>query len=116
VLPLVDWVGLDIKAPFDAYARVTAAPGSGQRARESLEQVLAAGVEHEIRTTVHPALLADGEVEEIAHDLSARGVQRYVIQAFRSQGCRDEGLCQATLRAYPLAQLQAKVASLFEKA
>jgi pyruvate formate lyase activating enzyme len=29
VLPLVDWVGLDIKAPFDAYARITAAAGSG---------------------------------------------------------------------------------------
>jgi len=116
VLPLVDWVGLDIKAPFDAYARITAAAGSGERARESLERLLAAGVEHEIRTTVHPALLADGEVEEIARALSARGVKRYVIQPFRSQGCRDEGLCRGTLRAYPLADLQAKVADLFEGA
>jgi pyruvate formate lyase activating enzyme len=114
VLPLVDWVGLDIKAPFADYARITAAAGSGERARESLEQVLAAGVEHEIRTTVHPALLADAEVVDIAHGLSARGVKRYVVQAFRRQGCRDESLCQGTLRAYPLAELQAKVAGLFE--
>jgi len=114
VLPLVDWVGLDIKAPFDAYARITGAEGSGKHARKSLEHVLAAGVEHEIRTTVHPALLADDEVVEIAHDLSGRGVKRYVIQAFRSQGCRDQALCDETKRSYPLAGLQAKVASLFE--
>jgi len=116
VLPLVDWVGLDIKAPFDAYARITGAEGSGKHARKSLEHVLAAGVEHEIRTTVHPALLADDEVVEIAHDLSGRGVKRYVIQAFRSQGCRDQALCDETKRSYPLAGLQAKVAGLFEGA
>jgi len=114
VLPLVDWVGLDIKVPFEAYARITAAAGSGERARESLERVLASGVEHEIRTTVHPALLADIEVEEIAHELSGRGVMRYVIQPFRSQGCRDEGLCRSATREHPLAELQAKVAGLFE--
>jgi pyruvate formate lyase activating enzyme len=54
--------------------------------------VLASGVEHEIRTTVHPALLADAEVAAIAHELSARGVTRHVIQAFRSQGCADAAL------------------------
>ncbi len=114
VLPLVDWVGLDIKAPFDAYARITAAAGSGERARESLEQVLASGVECVIRTTVHPALLADAEVEELACDLSARGVKRYVIQPFRNQGCRDAGLCRSATRQRPLADLQAKVAGLFD--
>jgi len=114
VLPLVDWVGLDIKAPFNAYARITAAAGSGERARESLELVLASGVEHEIRTTVHPALLTDAEVEEIAHELSGRGVKRYVIQPFRNQGCRDEGLCRSATLERPLAELQVKVAGLFE--
>jgi pyruvate formate lyase activating enzyme len=115
VLPLVDWVGLDIKAPFDAYARITAAAGSGERACESLELMLASGVEHEIRTTIHPALLADAEVEEIARELSTRGVKRYVIQQFRNQGCRDEGLCRSAARERPLADLQAKVAGLFER-
>jgi len=114
VLPLIDWVGLDIKAPFDDYARITSAAGSGERARESLELVLAAGVGYEIRTTVHPALLADAEVEEIAQELSARGVKRYVIQQFRIQGCRDEGLCRSATPVRPLAELQAKVAGLFE--
>ena len=32
VLPLVDWVGLDVKTSFDAYDELTGAPGSAQAA------------------------------------------------------------------------------------
>lgn len=92
VLPLLDWVGLDIKAPFDAYKRITGVSASGDRARKSLELVLASGIDHEIRTTVHPALLSDEEVGSIKHELSALGVRRHVLQPFRSQGCVDQGL------------------------
>lgn len=98
VLPLVDWVGLDAKAPFADYARITGVAGSGDPALASLDAVLASGVEHEIRTTVHPALLADAEVVDLAHALSARGVKRHVIQAFRSQGCVDAALVQDARR------------------
>lgn len=92
VLPLLDWVGLDIKAPFDAYKRITGVSASGDRARKSLELVLASGIDHEVRTTVHPALLSDEEVGSIKHELSALGVRRHVLQPFRSQGCVDQGL------------------------
>jgi len=92
VLPLLDWVGLDIKAPFDEYHRITGVSASGDRARKSLELVLASGIDHEIRTTVHPALLSDEDVGSIKHELSALGVRRHVLQPFRSQGCVDRGL------------------------
>jgi len=92
VLPLVDWVGLDAKAPFADYARITGVAGSGASALASLGAVLASGVAHEIRTTVYPALLDAAEVSRLSQDLSARGVTRHVIQAFRSQGCADAGL------------------------
>lgn len=98
VLPLLDWVGLDAKAPFTDYARITGVAGSGAAAQASLEAVLASGVAHEIRTTVHPALLADVEVMDIASDLSARGAKRYVIQAFRAQGCADSALIRNAAR------------------
>ncbi len=114
VLPLVDWVGLDVKAPFADYAGITGVAESGTRARESLEQVLASGVAHEIRTTVHPALLADAEVVGLAHDLAARGVRRYVIQAFRSQGCRNDELCRNPVRERPLQDVGGELAGLFE--
>jgi len=114
VLPLVDWVGMDVKAPFAAYPRITGAAGSGARALAGLQQALASGVDHEIRTTVHPALLDDAEVVGLAHDLAARGVKHYVIQAFRSQGCRDKGLCWNTERDPPLQAVGDGLAGLFE--
>ena len=113
-LPLVDWVGMDVKAPFEDYPRITGAAGSGERALVGLQQVLASGVEHEIRTTVHPALLADADLVHIGKDLAGRGVKRYVIQNFRSQGCRDEFLRQHTLRDRPLQDVGDALNELFE--
>ena len=114
VLPLVDWVGMDVKAPFAAYPRITGPAGSGERALAGLQRVLAFGVDHEIRTTVHPALLDDAEVVGLAHDLAGRGVRRYVIQAFRSQGCGNAHLCENTARNRPLQEVGEQVAGLFE--
>jgi pyruvate formate lyase activating enzyme len=113
VLPLVDWVGMDVKAPFAEYARITGAAGSGTRALAGLQQVLASGIDHEIRTTVHPALLNDAEVVGLAHDLAGRGVKHYVIQAFRAQGCQDEALRLGGTREQPLQAIGEQVAGLF---
>lgn len=44
VLPLVDWVAMDLKAPWDAHEQVTRAAGSGARAQRSMELILASGV------------------------------------------------------------------------
>jgi len=102
VLPLVDWVGLDVKAPFADYPRRHRR--GRQRRAGARRSAGSGGVRrcHEVRTTVHPALLADADVVGLAHDLAARGVKHYVIQAFRSQGCGDAGLCQHAARERPL--------------
>lgn len=105
ILPLVDWVGLDVKAPFADYARITGVPGSGERAQACLDLVLQSGVEHEIRTTVHPALLSDKEVEAITRDLACCGVEHHVLQPFRSQGCQDLELIHNSSTASPLFNL-----------
>lgn len=115
VLPLVDWVGMDAKAPFADYARVTGFEGSGKRAQASLECLLASGIDHEIRTTVHPALLADAEVVGLARELSARGVKHYVLQPFRTQGCADAELARCTKREHPWTSLVDDVTALFER-
>ena len=114
VLPLVDWVGLDVKASFADYPRITGVAGSGARALAGLQQVLASGVDHEIRTTVHPALLADADLVAIARDLAEHGVGHYVIQAFRSRGCEDVGLLQSAMRDRSLQEVGEELAVLFE--
>ena len=114
VLQWVDWVGMDVKSPFADYARITGAAGSGGRALAGLQRVLASGVDHEIRTTVHPALLDDAEVISLAGDLATRGVKHYVLQAFRKQGCRNEDLRQRATRDRPLQDVGGQVVALFE--
>lgn len=114
VLPLVDWVGMDVKAPFADYMLTTGVEGSGERAREGLQQLIASGVDHEVRTTVHPGLLFDSDLVDVGRDLAARGVKRYVIQAFRSQGCGNESLCQSATRERPLHEVGDQLRGLFE--
>jgi len=50
VLPLVDWVAMDLKGGFDAHERVTRVPGSARRARRSHEFIRASGVAREFHT------------------------------------------------------------------
>ena len=50
VLPLVDWVSMDLKAEFARHESVTRTPGSGARARRSRDLILASGVPCEFHT------------------------------------------------------------------
>jgi pyruvate formate lyase activating enzyme len=101
LLPLVDWVGFDVKAPFDDYAQVTGVPNSGDRARASLRHVLASGVSCEVRTTVHPDLLDAPALHRLADSLAGMGVRHYALQAFQSTGCRNNALRTARPAAAP---------------
>jgi len=83
VLPLVDWVGLDVKAPFDDYERVTGVTGSGRRARKSAELLIATGVAHELRTTVDTSRLGDEDMAQLRAEVTRLGTTRYVLQQCR---------------------------------
>lgn len=85
VLPLLDWVGFDVKAPFDDYARITGGD-SGHAALESLELLLSSGVAHEVRCTVDLDLLNADDVARIGGQLRALGICRVVLQQCRREG------------------------------
>lgn len=95
LLPHLDWVGFDVKAPFARYEAVTGVKGSGLRARRSLERLLESGVACECRATVHPALHSREELLVLAGELATAGVRRFVVQEFRSVGCADRSLTAA---------------------
>lgn len=84
VLPALDWVGFDVKGPFEDYRRITGAPGDA--ARDALTRLLAAGVDHEIRCTVDSGLLDADALARMASQLAALGVSRLVLQACRRAG------------------------------
>ena len=110
VLPLLDWVGIDIKAPWDDYDRITLARGTGALVQESLDAVLAAGVDMEARTTWHPSLLSTDDIATIGGELAARGVRTWAIQAYRHEGTTGE-LPNETV--YP-SEVPEHLPSLFE--
>ncbi len=95
VLPLADWVGFDIKAPFAEYDRITQVTGSAVAAMKSLHLLLRSGVAYQLRTTVHPRLLDDAAITRLNTDLASLGVGQTLLQRFRAQGCADPILSAA---------------------
>jgi len=117
VLPLLDWVGIDAKAPQDDYANLTGVATSGIAALASLDLVIASGVAHEVRTTVHPVLTPPAALERLARELATRGITRWVLQPFRAAGCADPALVAAAasgtmLEPALLARLRAQVSTI----
>jgi anaerobic ribonucleoside-triphosphate reductase activating protein len=92
LLPLLDWVGLDIKAPAADYQRVTGVSGSGLGAFVALALLQQAGIAYEVRTTVHYDLTPPDALERLARELAGVGVREWILQPFRAQGCADEAL------------------------
>jgi len=92
LLPLIDWIGMDIKAPFAEYAATTGKPNSAGPVIKSMQLIMASGVNHEFRTTVHAALLPPEALFELAQLLARLGVRNYALQEFRAQGAADSAL------------------------
>ncbi len=83
VLPMVDWVGLDIKSTFADYERITRASGSGSKARASLQLLLDSGVDYELRTTVAPEFFDDKALADLERELGSLGARNHKLQEYR---------------------------------
>ncbi len=84
VLPLVDWVGLDIKAPFikERYQSVTQT-NHLDKVLQSLDLLIKSGKDFECRTTCDPRILNIDDIHQIADDLKKLGVKKYFLQQYR---------------------------------
>lgn len=90
VVPLCDWIGLDIKAPARLYGRVTGVPSAAEPAFACLRIALESGVDLQVRTTVDPTTMDDDDVAELTATLRALGVREHVLQRVRAEGVRPE--------------------------
>jgi pyruvate formate lyase activating enzyme len=79
VLPLVDWVGIDMKAAPTAYERVTGQGVAGARAWSSLELVMRSGVPYEVTITVDPRAHSREDVLGAAREVIRRGAHAPVL-------------------------------------
>ncbi|QIL45278.1 anaerobic ribonucleoside-triphosphate reductase activating protein [Acidovorax sp. HDW3] len=79
-LPLLDWVGLDVKAPWAQIPAITGVAGSGAKVRASLALLLESGVAHEVRSTWHPGLYPLADLQALGQELAALGLCDWVLQ------------------------------------
>lgn len=85
LLPLLDWVGLDLKAPFDErYTRLTGDSHSAARVQASLALVRSAPIPYQLRTTVPPTPEGERDFADLCAALDRQGLPRSVRQVARS--------------------------------
>lgn len=91
LLPWVDWIGLDIKAPLDQrYEDLTQSADSARQTAESLDLLLRSGVKFQLRTTVDPAIHSSEDLDDLQSDLRRRGAPPARLQSVRSIRCAEE--------------------------
>ncbi|NMZ60446.1 anaerobic ribonucleoside-triphosphate reductase activating protein [Pseudomonas nitroreducens] len=83
-LPHADWVGFDVKGLAEDVDATTGVKRSGLANWRSLELLLASGVEHECRTTVHWQLFDLDKLRRLALRLRGMGVENFVVQLARN--------------------------------
>jgi len=115
ILPMVDWVGMDIKAPFEQYEKITGVPDSGENARISAQLLIKSGIAHEFRTTWHPQLLDKNDLMMLTHELASMGATHYVLQEFRAAGCADQKLLAANISTELSSTIATRISPHFEK-
>ncbi len=119
VVNLVDWVGLDIKAPFgeNIYKKITGGIAEEDKVKESLEILVTSGVDFECRTTCDPRFLSINDIYKIAEQLKESGVKKYYLQKYRkvaSDNDTAEGQCLALVEDENLLNYLKNTFEVFE--
>lgn len=81
---LINYIAMDIKAPFSKYSLLAGVSVSLSCIKESINLISKSGVEHEFRTTFFPELLDRDDISEIRAALPFGSVHR--LQAYRAVG------------------------------
>lgn len=111
-LSVCDWAGMDIKAPFDNYEKITRAKtASGEVIKKSAFRIIASGVDYEFRTTYHPALLTESDLFEMACELRDLGAEHYAVQYFKPH----PGVPPETAALGPGGPLSPKLAAALQR-
>ncbi len=80
---LLDYVAMDIKAPFEKYSEASGVTVETEKILKSIEILKEEKIDYEFRTTVVPVFLQEADIEEIAKLIA--GSRYYILQQFTSQ-------------------------------
>ncbi|MBV1777345.1 anaerobic ribonucleoside-triphosphate reductase activating protein [Burkholderiaceae bacterium DAT-1] len=104
ILPVLDWIGLDIKAPEGRYDDITGRKHSSLSALTSLELLLNSDVPFECRTTWDRALFDEQALCQLGSDLAQRGVKAFSLQYMRHYNWARAGQALSSDMLNQLAQ------------
>ncbi len=85
---LVNYLAMDIKAPFSKYEEITRMPVNIEKIKQSVEMIKNSGIDYEFRTTLVKKLLSPEDIEQIGRDIA--GAKQYFLQKFVSTKTVDE--------------------------
>ena len=85
---LVNYLAMDIKAPFSKYEEITRMPVNIEKIKQSVEMIKNSGLNYEFRTTLVKKLLSSEDIEQIGRDIA--GAKQYFLQKFVSTKTVDE--------------------------
>ncbi|MDR2902045.1 MAG: anaerobic ribonucleoside-triphosphate reductase activating protein [Lactobacillales bacterium] len=84
LIPLIDWVGLDIKAPWQKYDVLAGRKNTVPLVQKSLRDLSDSGRAFEVRTTCDPRYLTVDDIYAIAAEIKSCGVTTYALQKYRT--------------------------------
>ena len=94
LLPLLDWVALDVKGRGRDFDRIVGREGIWQRHARSLSLLLEGDTAFECCTTVHWRDFDLVRLEELALTLADCGVRHYALQLARLAQCQNPEYCR----------------------
>lgn len=90
VLPDLDYVAMDIKAPLEKYSQIVNVDVDTSKILKSIEVLKNGGVDYEFRTTVVKSQLSFEDFEKIGQLI--QGAPRYYLQRFETSKILDKSL------------------------
>ena len=84
LLPYIDWVGLDVKAPKSKYELLSGRKNVEKQVFETLDILSHSSIQFEVRTTLDPSYLNIEDVYSLAEELKNFNVKTYALQKYRT--------------------------------
>ncbi len=100
LLPMLDYVAMDIKAPIDRYSEATKADVTKEDIQKSIDLIRNKARDYQFRTTIVPEFFRGDDAIEIGRWL--KGSKRYVLQQLRM----DMPVLEKLFRARPYEKEQ----------
>ncbi|MFX0062187.1 MAG: anaerobic ribonucleoside-triphosphate reductase activating protein [Candidatus Hermodarchaeota archaeon] len=107
---LLDYVAMDIKAPFERYQEVTRSKVDVPKIKESITLLKTSKISYEFRTTVVRGFITLQDIKQIGKEID--GASLGVIQNFAPTKCLDnEFLTKAPYSAEELEQMKLELSN-----